>query len=64
MKITIVNENVEFIPENDVDVYDLAKTSFKKSITEFSPDKKMIKVSVNVDDFLIKIFENKNNLYE
>lgn len=64
MKIIILNENVEFIPENDVDVYNLAKINFNKCSIEFSPDNKMTKLNVNVNDLLNKLFENKNNLYD
>jgi hypothetical protein len=64
MKITILNDNLEFIPENDIDVYNLAKINFNECLIEFSPDNKMIKLNVTVNNLLDKLFENKNNLYD
>lgn len=63
MKMNILNENIDFIPENDSDVYDLGRNEFSKSICEFSPENKLIKITVNVKFVLDKLFKNKNNLY-
>jgi len=64
MKVINNSDNIEFIPENDLDVFNLGQINFKDYNCEFSKENKMIKLSTTIDSLLTKLFENKDNLYK
>jgi predicted house-cleaning NTP pyrophosphatase (Maf/HAM1 superfamily) len=63
MKIRIIKNDVEFTPENDLDVYNLSKLGFHTCSCLFSPEKKMINLTVHTDVLLEKLFEDKIKMY-